>query len=56
MDEHNADPPESLGNKLQRLATISPADVRAIEIIVDDVLRRRLAYPDYRQFDRQRLH
>lgn len=31
----------SLGDKLQRLALISPKDVRAIEILVDDVLRRR---------------
>lgn len=31
----------SLGDKLQRLALISPKDLRAIEIIVDDLLRRR---------------
>ena len=30
-----------LGDKLQRLALIAPKDLRAIELLVDDVLRHR---------------
>lgn len=31
-----------LGDKLQHLATLSPEDVKAIEVLVDDVLQRRM--------------
>lgn len=50
MDPHRNSPvfpglffrPVTLGDKLQLLARIAPSDLRAITIIVDDVLHERL--------------
>lgn len=41
----------SLGDKLQRLALLSPDDARAIEILIDDVIQRRFPPPRPRKIE-----